>query len=478
LNTTGTKTERPSTILVVDDDEGLLILMAEVLRAEGHEVFTASSGTGAQAWLAEHSADLMLLDLKMKDVGGTALVKRLKRSDAPVPFVVVTGQGDEKVAVEVMKQGALDYVMKDTGLLDLLPTVVKRALQTVERERDLAAATDRLRESEARLAAALRATNDGVWEWQIPEQRIYFSARWKAILGYKPEEIEDSLAEWKARVHPDDRARLAKAEEECFAGDSAVFSIEYRLQHKDRSYRWILLRASLQRDQEGKPLRMIGADADITVQKELEKEILRISDREQWRIGQELHDGLGQQLTAIEFMCESLKADLGAERPEVGAQFTQITQCLREAVSQTRSLAHGLTPFMLDAGGLQAGLEELTQRMNSLGRLKCRFVCPFRVPIKESEIASHLFRIAQEAVNNALKHSGATEVTISLTSSPGDVRIQIVDDGKGFPRTARGREGIGLHVMKHRANAIGADLTIDSTPGKGVTVTCTLQRSP
>jgi DNA-binding NtrC family response regulator len=169
---------QPPNILVVDDDEGLLVLMADTLQAEGYAVTTVGSGAAALDWLGGHAPDLMLLDLKMQGVGGAALLKRLKRDDAPVPFVVVTGQGDEKVAVEVMKQGALDYVMKDSGLLDLLPGVVRRALTTIERDRALAASQSRLRESEARFAAAVDATNDGVWEVRFAAGGGYFSARW------------------------------------------------------------------------------------------------------------------------------------------------------------------------------------------------------------------------------------------------------------------------------------------------------------
>lgn len=467
----------PARILVVDDDEGLRLLMAEALRGDGFEVATAGSGSSALEWLAHHSVDLMLLDLKMKDVGGPALLKRLRRDDAPVPFIVVTGQGDEKVAVDVMKQGALDYVMKDTALLDLLPSVVKRAIAAVENERALTKAQASLRESEARFASAIRATNDGVWEWLIPEHKVYFSARWKAILGYRPDEIADEYSEWQSRVHADDRDRLAKSLEDFFSGEQNVFSIEYRLKHKDGSYRWILLRAFLQRNAQEKPVRLTGADADITEQKQLEKEIIRISDREQWRIGQELHDGLGQQLTAIELMCQSLRSDLANERADLAEQAAQMSRYLREAITLTRSLAHGLTPFMLDAGGLQAALAELAQRTSSLGRAKCRVVCPDPVPVKDNEAAGHLFRIAQEAVNNALKHSNATELIIALFVENGAVNLSVSDNGKGLPKTHRRREGIGLSVMKHRANAIGAELNIESNPGKGVTVNCKLRRN-
>ncbi len=460
----------------MDDDEGLLILMAEALRGEGYDVGTAASGEEAVNWLAKNPADLMLLDLKLSDVAGPTLLKRLRREDAPIPFLVVTGQGDEKVAAEVMKQGALDYVMKDTGLLDLLPAVVKRAMTAVQRDRDLAQAQAELRESEARLANALRATNDGVWEWWIRENRIYFSARWKAILGYEPAEISDDYDEWQKRVHPDDRGRFTKAREDFFAGNKNVFSIEYRLRHKDGEYRWILLRAHLQRDAQGKPLRLTGADADVTEQKRMEKEILRISDREQWRIGQELHDGLGQQLTAIELMCESLRTDLDST-PALAEQAGKMSESLREAISQTRALSHGLTPFMLAADGLQAALQEMTNRVNSLGRADCRFECPQNVFLKDSEASGHLFRIAQEALNNAIKHASASEIVVGLTERDGAIEVSVSDNGKGLPKSIRRREGMGLQVMRHRANAIGAELTVSSNVGKGVSVSCVFRKT-
>jgi PAS domain S-box-containing protein len=235
----------------------------------------------------------MLLDLKMKEVGGTTLLKRLRREDAPVPFVVVTGQGDEKIAVDLMKQGALDYVMKDSGLLDLLPGVVKRALEATDRDRALAAAQSRLRDSETRFASAVAATLDGVWEVRFPGSDSYFSARFAAILGLKPEELPQTFTSWESRLHPEDRVRFLDSYQAFLDGEGSSFSNEHRLRHQDGTYRWVLARALLVRDAEGKPLRLTGALTDLTERKQLEKEVLRISDREQWRIGQDLHDGLG-----------------------------------------------------------------------------------------------------------------------------------------------------------------------------------------
>ena len=463
-------------ILVVDDDEGLRVLMAEALRAENYSVATASSGGEALAWLEEHTPDLMLLDLKMQDVGGQALVKRLKHHRAPVPFLVVTGQGDEKVAVDVMKQGALDYVMKDTGMLDLLPGIVKRALEATERDRQLAQTQVSLRESEARFAAAMRATNDGVWEWRIRDDVSYYSPRWKAMLGYQPHEISDAREEWRSRIHPQDVDRVQKAFRDFVENPERHFSIEYRLRHKDGSYRWVHSRAVLECDASGKPLRMIGANSDVTDRKQLEKELISISDREQRRIGQDLHDGLGQQLTAIEFMVQSLRTDLKGAGPEIREQLSAMSAFLRQAITQTRALAHGLTAFRLDASGLQGALAELVESTSAIGRVECRFTCSARVRVKDSETAVHLYRIAQEAIGNATKHARATEIQVSLIERNGTVVLKITDDGKGLSKSEKG-DGVGLRVMQHRAATIGAELKIESKRNKGVTVTCTLRQT-
>ncbi len=464
------------TILVVDDDEGLRVLMAETLRAENFTVASAGSGVEALQWLEKNTADLMVLDLKLQDVVGQTLVKRLKDHHVPVPFLVVTGQGDEKVAVDVMKQGALDYVMKDTGLLDLLPGVVRRAIEAIERDRQLLQTQASLRESEARFAAAMRATNDGVWEWRIADDSAYFSPRWKAILGYQQHEIGETRDEWRRRIHFQDAERVQKAFRDFLDGAIVSFSLEYRLQHKDGSYRWIHSRAVLERDAAGRPVRMIGANSDITDRKELEKELLSISDREQRRIGQDLHDGLGQQLTAIEFMCQSLRADLKNAKPELREQVSALGAFLRQAITQTRALAHGLTAFVLDAAGLQGALAELVDNTAKLSRVTCRLRTSGTVRVKDGETAVHLYRIAQEAIGNALKHAKATEIVVTLAARAGFVVLKISDNGLGLPEEHTGT-GVGLRVMQHRAATIGAELSVQSKPGKGVTIACTLRQA-
>jgi signal transduction histidine kinase len=154
----------------------------------------------------------------------------------------------------------------------------------------------------------------------------------------------------------------------------------------------------------------------------------------------------------------------------------QICRFLQKAVTQTRRLAHGLMPVSLDARGLVDGLSELALQM-SHGPIRCEFICGAPVQIRDNTVANHLFRIAQEAVNNAAKHARARHIIVSLSQGRGSLRLQIEDDGRGFPKSKKSVARLGLKSMRHRAHIIGATLKTSAAGGRGVTVTCTLKRA-
>jgi PAS domain S-box-containing protein len=211
---------------------------------------------------------------------------------------------------------------------------------------------------------------------------------------------------------------------------------------------------------------------DISSRKLMEKQIAEISDREQRRIGQDLHDSLCQHMVSIAFAAELLRDKL--ERKNVGesVQAENIAEMVNEGISQARHLARGLYPVRLEVDGLSSALEELAANVQSRNDVACHFTCDEPVMIHDEVAGNNLYRIAQEAVNNAVKHGHGKNVSIGLGSVEDEVTLTIKDDGVGFPGTLEGSTGMGLHIMNYRAKMIGAFLDIRRGAGGGTIVIC------
>jgi PAS domain S-box-containing protein len=223
---------------------------------------------------------------------------------------------------------------------------------------------------------------------------------------------------------------------------------------------------------------------DVTEQKRLQKEILEISNREQERLGHDLHDGIAQQLMGIALLCKVLQKQLERESlPEAG-KASEIEKLVEDALTQTRSLARGLSPVEIDAGGLPVALEDLARRIERIHGVRCIFRCERRVTTGSRAEALHLYRIAQEAVSNALRHANPTRIVIDLSSVNGRRRLTVSDDGIGItpnPEAMRkegGVGGMGLHIMRYRARMIDAIFEIRPAPEKGTLVSCEWSSAP
>ena len=214
---------------------------------------------------------------------------------------------------------------------------------------------------------------------------------------------------------------------------------------------------------------------DVTERKRLEREILLVSDREQRRIGIDLHDGLGTHLTGVALMARGLARKIRADRPIAPDEVEEIAQLLGDGIEQARRLAHGLNPFLLEARGLSVALQELVSDVQTRSGVDCSFEEEGDGPPLESEQAMHLYRITQEALTNAARHAQAAHIRVVLHRSNRLVRLAIMDDGNGVdPLTASG-SGMGLSIMRYRAEMIGARLSVAGAPGGGTAVTCTFK---
>lgn len=221
-----------------------------------------------------------------------------------------------------------------------------------------------------------------------------------------------------------------------------------------------------------------GFIRDITERKRLEREVLEITQRERQRIGQDLHDGLCQQLAAIELMSQVLEQKLAPKSKAAAARAAQIARHVRDAIGQTRLLARGLSPVTLESEGLSAGLMELADSTVKMFGVACRFESSGNLVVRDPPVATHLYRIAQEAVSNAIKHGKATHLVISLQPESDRIVLRVTDNGSGFPPSGPASGGMGLRIMHYRAGMIGGALSFERNPGHGMTVCCSVPREP
>ncbi len=203
-----------------------------------------------------------------------------------------------------------------------------------------------------------------------------------------------------------------------------------------------------------------GIVRDLSETRRLEQEILRISDEERRSIGQDLHDGLGQMLTGMALISQSLARRLAAQgRPEA-RELEELTELIRQADRQARTLARGLIPVELEANGLQAALYRLTRQTEQLSGLRCIFQAEQEVPVADNLVATHLYRIAQEALNNAVRHGQAQTITVTLAADDEALHLWVRDDGVGIPEKLPETSGMGLRIMHYRARLLGGHLEV------------------
>ena len=206
----------------------------------------------------------------------------------------------------------------------------------------------------------------------------------------------------------------------------------------------------------------------------LEKELVEIGDAERRRIGQELHDSVGQQLTGIRFMASALAQMLASRSAPEAEDAEAITRLLDETAELARALARGMCPLELVSGDLVPAFEELALTADDRFDITCQLHCQDPVPVVDDATATHLFHIAQEAVANAVKHGKAKHVEIALTTEDGGTTLTVKDDGDGLPDDVEGLKGLGLRSMRYRADVMGASLDVRRHAEGGTIVVCSV----
>ncbi|MGA2245949.1 MAG: PAS domain S-box protein [Verrucomicrobiota bacterium] len=292
----------------------------------------------------------------------------------------------------------------------------------------------------------------------------------EAIFGYTRAEM---IGKHISVLMPDERKGEEPVILEKIRRGESVDHYETIRRRKDGRLIDISVTVSPIRDSRGTIIGASKLARDITGRKQLEREVLEVSDREQRRIGHDLHDGLCQHLAGIELMSQVLENKLAPRFKDGASRAADIARHVREAIAQTRSLARGLSPVTLESEGLASALHEHSVTMERMFGVQCDFDYDSDVVVPNHAMATHLFRLAQEAISNAVKHGKATRISIHLKSDPGRVYLGISDNGSGFaPEQVSSANGMGLRIMRFRAGMIGGNLTIERNAQGGMVVMC------
>jgi PAS domain S-box-containing protein len=290
-------------------------------------------------------------------------------------------------------------------------------------------------------------------------------------LGFSQSEWLEDPVRWYQQIHPDDKMRWSLEAAEMFLAGKPLRS-SYRVIARDGRVLWFQCEAKMIRRDDGRPWFIHGVGFDITERKSLEEAILEISSREQRRIAQDLHDGLGQHLTGIAFMSKVLEEKLSDQSLPEAVEAAKIVKMVNQAIDHTRQLARGLHPVAAEPLGLMSALKKWASEVEELFHIRCTFECEKPLRIHDANLATHLYRIAQEGVTNAIRHGKSQHILIGLSGKSGTGTLIIRDDGEGFPKKPADPPGVGLSIMNYRADMVGGSVKVQPNEGRGITVTC------
>lgn len=500
----------PPSILIVEADASAAAGLAEMLVEAGCTIAgTASTAEEAMQRTRAWRPALVLMDVQLADREDRTATMGMIVHECDVPVVFLAAQADPATIQRAAQAEASAVLLKPCDARELRVQLDLALCRHV--------AERRLRESQQTLKLVLQSANVGLWDWELGTERVVFSREWKSQLGYAEDEIADHFSEWERRVHPDDLAPALDRVRRFLAEPWPDYETEFRLRHKDGSWRWILARGGLVHGSAGQAQRMLGIHIDITERKEdekvlhhsreelehrvaertaeltranellhsqgaerrrLEAEVVRIGDEEKQRMAADLHDGICQELVGIGFKTTALRSDLEKAGDPQAARAGQIEDALLAAARHVRFVARGLQPVVAEGRGLMHALEELAAETARQRRIRCAFECPEPVLIENPDTANEIYRIAQEAILNAVTHGRATQVDVSLGEEDGEVRLTVRDDGCGLPPEIAIAPGMGLRLMKYRAGLIHGRCSVRALASAGTEVTCCVPKLP
>jgi PAS domain S-box-containing protein len=631
-------------ILLVEDEPSHADLVAHAFQRSDDDARIRVAGTLAQARkaLADEAPDLLIADVILPDGRGTELLE--KSAAGRFPVIIMTSHGSEELAVDALKSGADDYVVKSPETLAQMPRTARRVLTEWDLRRQHHEAQEQLAASQQRYALAAQAGRIGVWEYGIDTGIFAADRSLCELLGYEVGEVSSRIEDWIAIIHADDRDRVSAAVEGHLAGDTTRCECEYRVRRKGGGYTWLRTSGSVVDTGERSERRMLGASIDITAQKELDEALRRahdelemrvqqrtqelvqanaslvseIADRKRveaalreseerfraeynalpiptytWRrsddendfvladfnnatlrltqgripefigrraselyretpevmralsecfvqkrvireecrsclpsigadcflvvtyvyvppdavmvhvedvtkrkqveadlrkerellgelldlqerdrklVAYEIHDGLAQLLSGSLMSLQAYMSQLSASAQQSSNELRHATTTLEKALAEARRLIDGLRPPLLDQAGVVEAIRHLIEEQRPLCRAEIELHTEVRFKRLPPPLENTIFRVAQEALNNACRYSRSDRISVSLKQQGRRVMLEIRDWGVGFEVRDVEEQHFGLQGMRERARLFGGTATIESAPDRGTTV--------
>ena len=477
---------RPVRVLIVEDSEDDVLLLVWELKRGGYNLYYEAVDTraGMEAALRSGPWDIVISDYSMPDFGGLEALATLRAHALDIPFVIVSGNIGEDVAVEAMKAGAHDYVMK-RNLSRLIPAL-DRELREADVRRARVRAERELRENEARFRAIASNIPGTVYQFVLRNGSgafAYVSADCARLLGVSPETLQANAGVFRELIVPQDREgydrALARSAEKL---TDLNWEGRIQLPASDET-KWINLRSSPRVLEDG-ALLWEGVIWNITQSKLAEAEIRRsrqqlqelsdhvekVKELERTRIAREIHDDIGGNLTAIKIDLLWLTNRLPSEQKPLHEKAGAIERLVDRTMETTQRISRDLRPGILDLGLIAAiewQAEEFQRRMG----IPCEVTTSDDDVVLEQDLCVAIFRIFQETLTNISKYAEATRVDVSLVVGEDVVVLEVCDDGRGIARDQLAKPGsFGIRGMQERARSLGGDVEIEGVPGAGTRI--------
>lgn len=464
----------PLNILVIEDNPSDYFLFSEYLRLTAipvQKLLHAEKLQQALDLVQEHQPDLIFLDLTLPDSEGIDSFKRLNEQVPHISIIVLSGLSDTQLALDIITEGAQDYLVKGEFDEKLL---LKSIRYSIERKKIL----QKVVENYERYNTLIKATNDTIWDWDLRTNDILWSEGITQVFGFKAKEVENTIEWHTAQIHPEDRERVWATIDQCLHEGLEQWQEEYRYRCADGHYKFVFDRGYILKNDQQKPYRMIGAMLDITDRKKMQEELLRnqietqklitritIQTQEQERreIGSELHDNINQILATAKLCVDMAINEEDIRKELLYKSYDNISR----AINEIRSLSKTLVPPSLGDIGLKEALLEMIENITVSPDLR------IKIKANDQHIESLsnnkkliIYRIVQEQVNNIVKHAQATQAEIELKTNSHKVMLAIKDNGVGFDPKKKGR-GIGLHNIMSRVEMQNGKMDLNSAPGQG-----------